>query len=160
MTNRYIMDHPPRLSKNGKHRVFHAATTWTQLIYLTGHWCCQGCRPNAAYCHLLRKTSSWASSGSEAEGLAGTISSTILWQKSITCAYVFLYQSVESLMRIAYDLKTTAIFHIIGFLIVIGYAQNYYFHLRMLLDFPVRGLILTLCRPSQEQRPLGKEILF
>ena len=48
--------------------------------------------------------------------------------------------------------KHAALVHIIGALIALGYAQNYYFHLRMYRLAP-RELPTNDSRPPQEQRP-------
>jgi len=54
----------------------------------------------------------------------------------------------------------TALVHVIGGLILIGYAQNYYFHLRMLLVIKHKDNtdMLTTYRSPQEQRPLDVSI--
>lgn len=49
--------------------------------------------------------------------------------------------------------KYTALVHVIGALIALGYAQNYYFHLRMFHLLATLSIIrLTDLRPPQEQR--------
>ena len=47
----------------------------------------------------------------------------------------------------------TALVHIIGALIALGYAQNYYFHLRMYWPACSRKRMTNSRRPPQEQRP-------
>lgn len=44
--------------------------------------------------------------------------------------------------------------HLIASLIAIGYAQDYYFHLRELRQGPIASSRLTRYRPPQEQRSL------
>jgi hypothetical protein len=47
-----------------------------------------------------------------------------------------------------------AIIHAIIGLLALGYAQNYYFHLRMLKSLQAGEGLLIDCRPPQEQRSL------
>jgi hypothetical protein len=49
--------------------------------------------------------------------------------------------------------RVTALVHIIGALIALGYAQNYYFHLRTYLQYLPSDLLSDSHRPPQEQRP-------
>jgi len=50
--------------------------------------------------------------------------------------------------------RHTALVHIIGALIALGYAQNYYFHLRTYLTASLSLDSMThSSRPPQEQRP-------
>lgn len=59
-----------------------------------------------------------------------------------------------SLLTQAYPLTMlTALVHIIGALIALGYAQNYYFHLRTYLQPVCHDKHANKCRPPQEQRP-------
>jgi hypothetical protein len=52
-----------------------------------------------------------------------------------------------------------AILHAIGLLLVVGYAQNYYFHLRKSHSALVKSLYMymltAISRPPQEQRSLS-----
>jgi hypothetical protein len=55
-------------------------------------------------------------------------------------------------------LSDTALVHVVGAMILLGYAQNYYFHLRMSsLDWIWIGQVANcrLDRSPQEQRPLN-----
>lgn len=54
----------------------------------------------------------------------------------------------------------TAIVHVIVALIAIGYAQNYYFHLRKLVSHQNARYLLISLRPPQEQRSLNASINF
>ena len=49
-----------------------------------------------------------------------------------------------------------AIVHVVGFFMVLGYAQNYYFHLRRFLHTSTGPEELTLPRSPQEPRTLSE----
>ncbi len=53
-----------------------------------------------------------------------------------------------------------AFYHLIGFILILGYSQNYYFHLsayHMKLGLHSRRLLTYSPRASQEQRALDGE---
>jgi len=52
------------------------------------------------------------------------------WQEFISLAYAALYRTVHGFGVIRQLIQRVALVHIIGGLMVIGYAQAYYFHLR------------------------------
>jgi hypothetical protein len=98
----------------------------------TGHWIIAECGAHAKGGELLREAAARPGPRAAGQGPPGTLPEEILWQERLCDAYVYSGWVPQCLFAGLYaDGWDAALVHVIGGLIALGYAQNYYFHLRM-----------------------------
>ena len=91
------------------------------------------------------------------KGLLGRYQARYFGKKPSAARELSYVLGVTCTVKELADILTVAIAHLIGFFLALGYANNYYFHLRRTSQtLGVRELQLTHFRTSQEQRSLSK----
>lgn len=150
----------PRNTRRRKIGALHTISTLTGREI--GHWRRSRCRAHAKRCRILREAPTRCCTSSSAKGLAAKIPGQIHGQERQCCTYVYLRpQKRDAQQRCSSEERrdlanmSTAIMHVVGGLLLLGYAQNYYFHLRKFhRSHCDQDSGLTERRSPQEQRPL------
>jgi hypothetical protein len=94
----------------------------------TGHWCFGRRRPYAACRLVLRETPSRCRPRVQALRPPPEISAPLLQRQE---PFGYAYDGSPNMLASGLELTNAALVHVIGTMILLGYAQNYYFHLRM-----------------------------
>ena len=99
--------------------------------YNSGHWRCSRCCSYAADSQVLRGFTTRICTRGEASWAFPALSTSIFRQEPVRSPYVYFRSLVSGR---ANNSSRSAIWHAILVLMAVGYAQNYYFHLRELLS--------------------------